>query len=145
MFVSILVSNSTGTEIWTSGFYCMPEEGIELSPQGKLLTNDEILRLSSLFVKHGVTKIRLTGGEPTVRKGIVELIRKCAKLLDHGGSVKPGVTTEKLNELKPLGLKSIAMTSNGLSLHRRLPQMIENGLSHLNLRCENPLFNLCLD
>lgn len=95
-------------------FYCMPEEGIELSPQGKLLTNDEILRLSSLFVKHGVTKIRLTGGEPTVRKGIVELI-------------------QKLNELKPLGLKSIAMTSNGLSLHRRLPQMIENGLSHLNL------------
>ncbi len=52
----------------------MPEEGIELSPQGKLLTNSEILRLASLFVKSGVTKIRLTGGEPTIRKGIDEII-----------------------------------------------------------------------
>lgn len=56
------------------GFYCMPSEGIELSPEGKLLTNNEILRLAELFVKSGVTKIRLTGGEPTVRKGITEII-----------------------------------------------------------------------
>lgn len=52
----------------------MPEEGIDLSPEGKILTNEEILRLASLFVRNGVTKIRLTGGEPTVRKGIVDLI-----------------------------------------------------------------------
>jgi len=52
----------------------MPSEGIELSPDGKLLTNDEILRLATLFVKSGVTKIRLTGGEPTVRKGISDII-----------------------------------------------------------------------
>ncbi|KAF5323543.1 hypothetical protein D9611_005619 [Ephemerocybe angulata] len=89
-------------------FYCMPEEGIELSPEGKILTNEEVVRLARLFVKNGVNKIRLTGGEPTVRK-------------------------EELNGLKSIGLKSIAMTSNGLALHRRLPQMIENGLSHLNL------------
>jgi molybdenum cofactor biosynthesis enzyme MoaA len=52
----------------------MPSEGIDLSPDGKLLTNDEILRLATLFVKSGVTKIRLTGGEPTVRKGIADII-----------------------------------------------------------------------
>ena len=52
----------------------MPPEGVELSPIGKLLTNDEIFRLASLFVKNGVTKIRLTGGEPTIRKGIVDII-----------------------------------------------------------------------
>ena len=52
----------------------MPSEGIELSPDGKLLTNDEMLRLATLFVKSGVTKIRLTGGEPTVRKGIADII-----------------------------------------------------------------------
>ena len=57
----------------------MPSEGIELSPQGKILTNDEILRLATLFVKSGVTKIRLTGGEPTIRKGIAEIIGKHPK------------------------------------------------------------------
>lgn len=51
----------------------MPEEGVDLSPEGKLLTNEEIIRLASLFVRNGVTKIRLTGGEPTVRKGIIDL------------------------------------------------------------------------
>lgn len=55
----------------------MPSEGIELSPDGNILTNEEIIRLATLFVKSGVTKIRLTGGEPTVRKGIVEIIRMC--------------------------------------------------------------------
>ena len=54
----------------------MPSEGVELSPDGKLLTNEEILHLATLFVKSGVTKIRLTGGEPTVRKGITEIIGK---------------------------------------------------------------------
>ncbi|KAG6845354.1 hypothetical protein H0H87_010463 [Tephrocybe sp. NHM501043] len=92
----------------------MPSEGVELSPDGKLLTNDEVIRLATLFVKSGVTKIRLTGGEPTVRKGIEELIGR-------------------LNELRPFGLKSIAMTTNGLALHRRLPRFIEMGLTHLNM------------
>lgn len=52
----------------------MPEEGVELQPSEKLLTNEEILRLATLFVKSGVTKIRLTGGEPTVRKGLGDII-----------------------------------------------------------------------
>lgn len=52
----------------------MPQEGVELSPMGKLLTNDEIFRLANLFVRNGVTKIRLTGGEPSIRKGIVDII-----------------------------------------------------------------------
>jgi molybdenum cofactor biosynthesis enzyme MoaA len=52
----------------------MPSEGIELSPKEHILTDDEIIRLATLFVRSGVTKIRLTGGEPTVRKGLVELV-----------------------------------------------------------------------
>jgi cyclic pyranopterin phosphate synthase len=52
----------------------MPSEGIELSPSEHLLTNQEILRLATLFVKSGVTKIRLTGGEPTVRKDLLLLM-----------------------------------------------------------------------
>ncbi|KIY73572.1 molybdenum cofactor biosynthesis prote [Cylindrobasidium torrendii FP15055 ss-10] len=95
-------------------FYCMPEEGIELSPQGKLLTNEEILRLASLFVRSGVTKIRLTGGEPTVRKGVDAIIAG-------------------LNTLRPQGLQSIAMTTNGIALPRKLSGLVANGLSHINL------------
>jgi len=53
----------------------MPSEGIELSPNGNLMTNEEMLRLARLFVQAGVSKIRLTGGEPTVRKGIVDIFR----------------------------------------------------------------------
>ena len=52
----------------------MPSEGVDLSPKATLLSDDEVLRLARLFVRSGVTKIRLTGGEPTVRKGIVDLV-----------------------------------------------------------------------
>jgi molybdenum cofactor biosynthesis enzyme MoaA len=52
----------------------MPNEGVELSPKASLLSDDEIFRLARLFVQNGVTKIRLTGGEPTIRKGIVDLV-----------------------------------------------------------------------
>ena len=55
--------------------YCMPEEGVDLSPENDMLTTSEILRLTRLFVVAGVTKIRLTGGEPTVRKDVKELVR----------------------------------------------------------------------
>lgn len=55
----------------------MPEEGVQLAPKTHLLSDDEIVRLAEMFVKQGVTKIRLTGGEPTVRKGVVELVGKC--------------------------------------------------------------------
>ncbi|KAK6332149.1 hypothetical protein TWF718_002683 [Orbilia javanica] len=94
--------------------YCMPEEGIDLSPPSHLLTTEEILHLAKLFVSQGVTKIRLTGGEPTVRKDIVDLITE-------------------LGKLKAIGLKELAMTTNGISLARKLPQMVEGGLTALNL------------
>ncbi|KAI0828983.1 molybdenum cofactor biosynthesis prote [Trametes gibbosa] len=95
-------------------FYCMPSEGIELSPPEHILSDDEVIRLATLFVKSGVTKIRLTGGEPMVRKGIVDIVGR-------------------LHELRKHGLQSIGMTSNGISLHRKLPALVENGLTHLNL------------
>lgn len=53
----------------------MPAEGVRLTEHSKLLTNDEIYYIARLFVEQGVRKIRLTGGEPTVRKDIVDIIR----------------------------------------------------------------------
>lgn len=94
--------------------YCMPEEGVELQPSNQMLTSDEIVRVAKTFVAQGVTKIRLTGGEPTVRPDILSLV-------------------ERLGALQPLGLKQLAMTSNGIALKRKLPALIAAGLTHLNL------------
>ncbi|KAK4204465.1 hypothetical protein QBC40DRAFT_164670 [Triangularia verruculosa] len=94
--------------------YCMPEEGVPLSPQRELLTTPEIVLLSSLFVSQGVTKIRLTGGEPTVRRDIVPLMQQIGALRAHG-------------------LRQLCLTTNGLSLHRKLDAMVEAGLTGVNL------------
>lgn len=52
----------------------MPEEGISLTPKAELLTTEEILTLARLFVKEGVDKIRLTGGEPLIRPDVVDIV-----------------------------------------------------------------------
>ncbi|XP_067943528.1 molybdenum cofactor biosynthesis protein 1-like isoform X2 [Watersipora subatra] len=94
--------------------YCMPEEGIVLSEQEKLLSTSEILKLSKLFVSEGVDKIRLTGGEPLVRKDILTIIKS-------------------LNELKTSGLKTIGLSTNGLTLKRKAAALKEAGLTNINI------------
>uniref|UniRef100_A0A0B6ZHV7 Molybdenum cofactor biosynthesis protein 1 n=1 Tax=Arion vulgaris TaxID=1028688 RepID=A0A0B6ZHV7_9EUPU len=94
--------------------YCMPEEGVSLSPKDSILTTPEILRLSKLFVSEGITKIRLTGGEPLVRPDIQHII-------------------EGLNDLRRVGLKHIGITSNAVTLARRLPELKAAGLDQINL------------
>lgn len=54
----------------------MPAEGVKLTPKEGILQTHEIVQLAELFVGEGVDKIRLTGGEPTVRKDIVEIVGK---------------------------------------------------------------------
>lgn len=60
--------------------YCMPEEGVSLTPKSHLMTADEIVHIAKIFVSHGITKIRLTGGEPLVRKESKEIILQLGKL-----------------------------------------------------------------
>ncbi|XP_068024771.1 molybdenum cofactor biosynthesis protein 1 isoform X2 [Melanerpes formicivorus] len=54
--------------------YCMPEEGVQLTPKSQLLTTQEVITLARLFVKEGVDKIRLTGGEPLIRPDVVDIV-----------------------------------------------------------------------
>ncbi|GGD11583.1 GTP 3',8-cyclase MoaA [Hyunsoonleella pacifica] len=60
--------------------YCMPANGVPLSPKSHLMTYEEIYDIAKTFVDHGVTKIRLTGGEPLVRKDIPVILEKLATL-----------------------------------------------------------------
>ena len=92
----------------------MPEEGVPQSPPRELLTTPEIYLLSSIFVSQGVTKIRLTGGEPTVRRDILPLMHE-------------------IGSLRPQGLKELCLTTNGISLHRKLDSMVDAGLTGVNL------------
>lgn len=92
--------------------YCMPSDGVELTPGPELLSKDEIVRLANLFVRCGINKIRLTGGEPSIRKDIEEI---CLQL----------------SGLK--GLKTLAMTTNGITLARKLPKLRECGLTSVNI------------
>ncbi|KAL1598936.1 hypothetical protein SLS60_008081 [Paraconiothyrium brasiliense] len=89
-------------------------QGVPLSPPAHMLTTPEISYLSSLFVSQGVTKIRLTGGEPTVRRDIVPLM-------------------QQIGSLRSQGLRELALTTNGISLHRKLDAMVEAGLTGVNL------------
>ena len=52
----------------------MPEDGVELTPKSNILTTEEIIKIAKLFVKEGVEKIRLTGGEPTVHPNLLHII-----------------------------------------------------------------------
>ena len=61
-------------------FYCMPEEGVSLRPRSEFMRNEEVLELAEHFVGLGVKKIRLTGGEPLIRKGVEDIIEGLAKL-----------------------------------------------------------------
>ncbi|KAF1407861.1 Molybdenum cofactor biosynthesis protein 1, partial [Spheniscus humboldti] len=92
--------------------YCMPEEGVQLTPKSELLTAQEIITLARLFVKEGVEKIRLTGGEPLIRPDVVDIVGQLYKLE---------------------GLKTIAVTTNGINLARLLPRLKEAGLNAVNI------------
>ncbi|PWN31559.1 uncharacterized protein FA14DRAFT_169170 [Meira miltonrushii] len=100
--------------------YCMPNEGIPLMPKDDALTSSEIGRLARLFVQEGVDKIRLTGGEPTLRKDLMDIMENLSEL-------------RKKHPSDLIGLKQIGITTNGLLLTRLLPQMASLGLSHINV------------
>lgn len=100
--------------------YCMPREIFDEShtflPRAELLTFEEIERLAALFIRLGVKKIRLTGGEPLLRRGIEQLVERLARLQTTAG--------------EPL---EIALTTNGVLLARKAQALKDAGLSRVTV------------
>jgi cyclic pyranopterin phosphate synthase len=90
----------------------MPKHGAETVPHGEILTFEEILRLSKIFARLGTKRIRVTGGEPLVRKG----------------------TAEFIGELKKIGgIKAVTLTSNGTLLEQHLEALVEAQIDGINI------------
>jgi cyclic pyranopterin phosphate synthase len=102
-------------------FYCMPEHGLEWLSRKELMSYEEMLRICSLLVKMGVDKIRITGGEPFLRKDIMQLLTSLSKLdgLQHLTLTTNGVLTAPyVPELKKIGVKSVNLSIDTLDRNK---------------------------
>ncbi|MDY3747205.1 MAG: GTP 3',8-cyclase MoaA [Lachnospiraceae bacterium] len=92
--------------------YCMPHEGVVWRPHEEMLSYDEIVRLCKIFAALGISKIKLTGGEPLVRKNLSSLVKRI-KSLD--------------------GIENVTLTTNGLFLAQQLDALSDAGLDAVNI------------
>ncbi|HKZ43786.1 MAG TPA: GTP 3',8-cyclase MoaA [Anaerolineales bacterium] len=95
--------------------YCMPED-MTFRPNADLMQDDEVLFFAELFAKLGFNKIRLTGGEPTVRANIVDIVR--------------GIT-------HTAGIEKVSMTTNGILLSRLAQPLADAGLQRVNISLDS--------
>ena len=91
--------------------YCMPD-GVDKLEREDILTYEEFLRLAALFARCGVDTVRVTGGEPLVRKGVEQLVK--------GLKAIPGI-------------RKVTMTTNAVLLEQQLPALLEAGLDSVNI------------
>jgi molybdenum cofactor biosynthesis protein A len=102
-------------------FYCMPEDGLKWLSRTELMTYEEMLRSCSLLVKMGIEKIRITGGEPFVRKDIMQLLTALSELpgLNELSLTTNGVlTAPHVPELKRIGVKTVNLSLDTLDANR---------------------------
>lgn len=95
--------------------YCMPEDGVSKVEHEDVLTIEEYLKIVKVFKNLGIRKVRITGGEPLVKKGITELISGC----------------------KEVGIEEIAMTTNGILLKDKAKELKKAGLSRVNISLDS--------
>src|ERR1700724_1569813 len=95
-------------------FYCMSED-MTFLPKADVLTLEELDRLCSAFIARGVRKLRLTGGEPLVRRGIMSLVRSLSRHLGSGA------------------LDELTLTTNGSQLHRYAAELATHGVRRINV------------
>ncbi|WP_299711666.1 GTP 3',8-cyclase MoaA [uncultured Tenacibaculum sp.] len=95
--------------------YCMPESGVVLSPRNQIMTAAEVIDIAALFVQHGVTKIRLTGGEPLLRKDFEEIISGLSKLpVELSMTTNAILVDRNIEVLKKSSLKTINVSLDTL-------------------------------
>lgn len=94
--------------------YCMPEDGVATSPREELLSFEELERVVGVFVGLGVRRVRLTGGEPTIRRDVVEIVRRLAGLVPE-----------------------VVMTTNGHLLAELAQPLADAGLAGLNVSVDS--------
>ena len=94
----------------------MPDEGIPLIPHEAILTYEEILRIVRVFAAEGISKVRLTGGEPLVRKGIVDFIARLSQIEE---------------------IKDLSLTTNGILLKEFARDLKQAGLKRINISLDS--------
>jgi len=94
----------------------MPEEGIPLMTHGEVLTYEEILRIVRVFAAEGISKIRLTGGEPLIRKGIVDFISRLSRIKE---------------------IQDLSLTTNGILLRQLAYELKQAGLKRVNISLDS--------
>ncbi len=96
--------------------YCMPEEGVLLSPKSSLMSYEEIYTIAKTFVENGVTKIRLTGGEPLIRKDIPVILEKLSSLPAELSITTNAVIVDKfIGTLKANSIQNINVSLDTLN------------------------------
>lgn len=91
--------------------YCMPSKGLKFFKESEVLTDEEIVRFVRIARKHGLRKVRITGGEPLVRKNIIQLV----------------------SSLKKTGIHDLSLTTNGMLLSRLAGDLKQAGLDRVNI------------
>lgn len=123
-------------------FYCMPEHGLDWLNRKELMSYEEMLRISSLLVRMGVEKIRITGGEPFVRKDIMPFLHSLSQMegLKELTLTTNGVLTAPLvPELKKLGIRSVNLSLDTLDRQRFIDITHRDELSKVLLTLEELL------
>jgi cyclic pyranopterin phosphate synthase len=95
--------------------YCMPAEGVSWLSKESLLTTDEIERVASVLARLGIREVRLTGGEPLLRRDIVDVVARLSRLRGPDGPLE------------------VSMTTNAIRLDRVMDQLVDAGLARLNI------------
>lgn len=117
-------------------FYCMPHEGIQFLPKSHLLSYEEMLRMVRILAGEGVNKVRITGGEPFVRRGMMEFLENLTNVsgIEQVNITTNGVLTSSLvPDLKRIGIHSVNLSLDSLNRERfhemtrrdELPRVLE--------------------
>src|SRR5687768_16504718 len=124
-------------------FYCLPNGEPPLARKETILTFEEIVYISEIFVSLGIEKIRLTGGEPLLRRDVEKLVEKLASLKVQSPRQKTEDRRQKTEESNPkskiqnLKLKDLALTTNGFSLERRAGDLKKAGLDRVTISLDS--------